>query len=108
MTQSISRAVPARHHQRFSRVKAKAVGEWDRIGAQTYFYFRTLASIPGAVIYYRPELLRLIAQMGLGSGALAAVGGTIVIVGFMTMTTGAVVAAQGFTQFQSGGAQLER
>ncbi|MEE3062424.1 MAG: ABC transporter permease [Actinomycetota bacterium] len=81
------------------------LSEWERIGDQTRFYFTTLACIPSAVIRYRPEVLRLIAQMGLGSGALAAIGGTVVIVGFMTMTTGAVVAAQGYTEFQSVGVE---
>ena len=48
-------------------------------------------------------LWRLIAQMGLGSGALAIVGGTVVIVGFLTLTTGAIVAVQGYNQFASIG-----
>jgi len=87
------------------RTRKKMVGEWNRIGEQTRFYFMTLARIPDAAIHYRPEVMRLIAQMGLGSGALAAIGGTVVIVGFMTMTTGAVVAAQGYTQFQSVGVE---
>ena len=87
------------------RTRKKIVGEWNRIGEQTRFYFMTLARIPDAAIHYRPEVMRLIAQMGLGSGALAAIGGTVVIVGFMTMTTGAVVAAQGYTQFQSVGVE---
>ena len=86
-------------------MKVKIVSEWLRIGEQTRFYFTTLAAIPDAAIHYRPEVLRLIAQMGLGSGALAAIGGTVVIVGFMTITTGAVVAAQGYTQFQSVGVE---
>ena len=34
-------------------------------------------------------MVRLIAQMSLGTGALAIIGGTIVIVGFLTMSTGA-------------------
>ena len=37
--------------------------------------------------------------MGLGAGALAVVGGTVAIVGFPTMTTGALVAVQGYNQF---------
>ncbi|ULP40350.1 ABC transporter permease [Mycobacterium lentiflavum] len=90
---------------RLSRHKDRLLSEWERIGDQTRFYFTTLACIPSAVIRYRPEVLRLIAQMGLGSGALAAIGGTVVIVGFMTMTTGAVVAAQGYTEFQSVGVE---
>jgi phospholipid/cholesterol/gamma-HCH transport system permease protein len=86
-------------------MKSKLVTEWLRIGEQTRFYFLTLAAIPDAAIHYRSEVLRLIAQMGLGSGALATIGGTIVIVGFMTTSTGAVVAAQGYTQFQSIGVE---
>ncbi|HCA53764.1 MAG TPA: ABC transporter permease [Mycobacterium sp.] len=98
-------AVPTRQPSRLSRVKNKLAAEWLRIGEQTRFYFLTLAAIPGAAIHYRSEVLRLIAQMGLGSGALATIGGTIVIVGFMTTSTGAVVAAQGYTQFQSIGVE---
>lgn len=96
---------PAGRYPRLARTRNRILAELDQIGAQTRFYFLTLARIPDAVINYRPELLRLIAQMGLGSGALASIGGTVVIVGFMTMTTGAVVAAQGYTQFQSVGVE---
>ena len=100
---TLSNAVPAKRFPRLDRTKRYITGEWDRIGAQTRFYFMTIMSIPDALLHYRPEIWRLVAQMGLGSGALAAIGGTVVIVGFMTMTTGAVVAAQGYTQFQSVG-----
>ena len=79
------------------------VEQWDRIGSQTRFYVTTLGSIPDAVVNYRTELLRLIAQMGLGAAALAMVGGTVVIVGFLTMTTGALVAVQGYNQLASVG-----
>lgn len=98
-------AEPTATSPRLARVKAKLVGEWLRIGEQTRFYFMTLAAIPDAAIRHRTEVLRLIAQMGLGTGALAAIGGTVVIVGFMTISTGAVVAAQGYTQFQSVGVE---
>jgi phospholipid/cholesterol/gamma-HCH transport system permease protein len=103
MTHTATSSRPAARFPRASRMRDNFIAGWDRIGEQTRFYFMTLARIPDAAINYRPELLRLIAQMGLGSGALAAIGGTVVIVGFMTMTTGAIVAAQGFTQFQSVG-----
>ncbi len=55
---------------------------WNRIGTQTQFYGQTLGSIGDAVVHYRTEMVRLIAQMGLGAGALAVIGGTVVIVGF--------------------------
>src|ERR1700729_1111587 len=69
------------------------------------FYVTKLGSIPDALINYRAEGLRLIAQMGLGTAALAMVGGTVVIVGFLTMTTGAVVAVQGYNQLGSVGVE---
>lgn len=105
MTQATTSGRPSPRHPRLARTKSRCLTELDRIGSQTRFYFLTLARIPDALINYRPEVLRLVAQMGLGSGALASIGGTVVIVGFMTMTTGAVVAAQGYTQFQSVGVE---
>jgi phospholipid/cholesterol/gamma-HCH transport system permease protein len=43
--------------------------------------------------------------MGLGAGALAVIGGTVVIVGFLTLTTGALVAVQGYNQFAQVGTE---
>ncbi len=95
--------VPSRRHPRLQRTRNALVGGWSQIGSQTQFYANTLAGIPDAVVNYRSELLRVIAQMGLGSGALAVIGGTVVIVAFLTMTTGAIVAVQGYNQLASVG-----
>jgi phospholipid/cholesterol/gamma-HCH transport system permease protein len=95
--------VPSRLHPRLRRTAKSVVGEWNRIGSQAQFYGKTLMSIPDAVVNYRTELWRLIAQMGLGAGALAVVGGTVAIVGFLTITTGALVAVQGYNQLASVG-----
>jgi phospholipid/cholesterol/gamma-HCH transport system permease protein len=97
--------VPSKPYPRLRRTRHSMVAGWMRIGAQTRFYAKTLGAIPDAVINYRTELLRLIAQMGLGSGALAVVGGTVAIVGFLTMTTGALVAVQGYNQLGSVGVE---
>ena len=94
--------------QRYPRIKRwsdRISDSWNQLGVQTQFYARTLASIGDAVLNYRTELIRLIATMGLGSGALAVVGGTVAIVGFLTMTTGALVAVQGYNQFASVGVE---
>lgn len=99
----MSQAIPSRPFARLNRTVDTVVGGWKRVGAQAQFYAQTLAAIPDAVVHYRTELLRLIAQMGLGSGALAIVGGTVAIVGFLTMTTGALVAIQGYNQLASVG-----
>lgn len=94
--------------QRFPRLinRFRRIGAgWNGIGVQMQFYARTIGSIGDAAVSYRTELIRLIATMGLGSGALAVVGGTVAIVGFLTMTTGALVAVQGYNQFASVGVE---
>jgi phospholipid/cholesterol/gamma-HCH transport system permease protein len=90
--------VAAARFPRLTRAVRGWIDEATRIGEQTQFYGRTLGSIGDAVVHYRFEVLRLIAQMGLGSGALAIIGGTVVVVGFLTMMTGALVAVQGYNQ----------
>jgi phospholipid/cholesterol/gamma-HCH transport system permease protein len=94
--------------QRLPRLTKKVddlVAGWNRLGGQAQFYARTVASAPDAVLNYRTELLRLIAQMGLGTGALAVVGGTVVIVAFLTVTTGALAAVIGYNQFADIGVE---
>ena len=101
----MSEAVPSRLHPRIRSARDRVVGEWLRVGTQMQFYTKTLASIPDALMHYRKEVLRLIATMGLGTGALAVVGGTVAIVGFLTVTTGALVAVQGYNQLASVGVE---
>jgi phospholipid/cholesterol/gamma-HCH transport system permease protein len=99
----MSHTLPAHADSTLTRSRDGFVSGWNRIGAQARFYAKTLAAIPDAVVNYQTELWRLIAQMGLGTGALAVVGGTVAIVGFLTMTTGALVAVQGYNQLASVG-----
>jgi phospholipid/cholesterol/gamma-HCH transport system permease protein len=79
------------------------VAGWNRVGTQAQFYFLTMRSVVDALIHYRTETVRLIAQMSLGTGALAIIGGTIAIVGFLTIATGALPAVLGFNQFADVG-----
>jgi phospholipid/cholesterol/gamma-HCH transport system permease protein len=99
----VTHTVPSTLHPRLRATLNTVVREWNRVGSQMRFYSTTLGSIPDAVVNYRTEVLRLIAQMGLGVAALAMIGGTVVIVGFLTMTTGALVAVQGYNQLASVG-----
>ena len=101
----MTQAVAAGLHPRFRRWGEKTAAAWNRLGDQTRFYASALVAIPDALVHYRKEVLRLIAQMGLGAGALAVVGGTVAIVGFLTITTGALVAVQGYNQFASLGVE---
>jgi phospholipid/cholesterol/gamma-HCH transport system permease protein len=98
-------SVPAGRLPRLTRGTKAWVAGWNRIGTQTQFYAKTIASTGDVFLYYRTELLRLIAQMGLGTGALAVIGGTVVIVAFLTVTTGALAAVIGYNQFADIGVE---
>ena len=78
---------------------------WNRIGTQIAFNARSVREIHIAFVRYKREILRLIAQMSLGTGALAVIGGTVVVVGFMTLATGAVIAVQGYNQLAGIGVE---
>jgi phospholipid/cholesterol/gamma-HCH transport system permease protein len=90
---------------RLQRTVRRCVDEWNRLGRQTEFYGKTLGSIGDAIAHYRTELVRLIAQMSLGTGALAVIGGTVVIVGFLTLSTGALIAVQGYNSLAGIGVE---
>jgi phospholipid/cholesterol/gamma-HCH transport system permease protein len=77
----------------------------NRVGTQTFFYCTTLRYVGHAFIHYRVEIVRLIAQMGLGVGALALIGGTVAIVGFLTICTGALIAVQGYNTLAGVGVE---
>jgi phospholipid/cholesterol/gamma-HCH transport system permease protein len=82
---------------------AGAANVWTRLGVQTQFFGATIKGIWDALVHYRVELVRLIAQMSLGTGALALIGGTVVIVGFLTLSAGSLVAIQAYSQLQEIG-----
>jgi phospholipid/cholesterol/gamma-HCH transport system permease protein len=97
---SASTVVAARY-PRVARTLRRWVGEGVRIGEQTQFYGQTIAAMGDALLRYKTETLRQIAQMGLGTGALAVIGGSTAVVGFLTMMTGALVAVQGYNLLSS-------
>jgi phospholipid/cholesterol/gamma-HCH transport system permease protein len=78
---------------------------WTQLGLQAQFYAKTLKSIGDVFVNYRIELIRAIAGMSLGTGALILIGGTVVIVGLLTLFTGAVVAVQGYNSLSNVGVE---
>jgi phospholipid/cholesterol/gamma-HCH transport system permease protein len=99
----VSIGVPSKRGPRVRRVVRSWVKEWNRVGSQAQFYFTTLGSVADAAVRYRVETLRLIAQMSLGTGTLAVIGGTIAIVGFLNISTGALPGILGYNQFADMG-----
>jgi phospholipid/cholesterol/gamma-HCH transport system permease protein len=75
----------------------KPVGTLSRIGDHTMFYGRALAGMPHAAVHFRREIIRLIAEISMGAGTLAMIGGTVVIVGFLTLAAGGTLAVQGYS-----------
>jgi phospholipid/cholesterol/gamma-HCH transport system permease protein len=92
-------------HPRLRRTAQGWVDGLTRVGIQAQFYTKTLTSIGAAFVHYKTEIVRLIAQMSMGAGALAVIGGTTAIVGFLTLSTGALVAVQGYNQFSDVGVE---
>lgn len=99
----MTRNAPSVMYPRTRRLIAAFSNAWNRIGIQTQFFGSTVKGIWVAFAHYRVEIVRLIAQMSLGVGALAVIGGTIVIVGFLTLSAGSLVAIQAYSQLQQIG-----
>jgi phospholipid/cholesterol/gamma-HCH transport system permease protein len=81
--------------------KGKAVYErplktLDKLGEELAFYLRALAWAPRTVRRYKKEVMRLLAEVTLGTGALAVIGGTVGVIAAMTFFTGTEVGLQGY------------
>lgn len=84
-------------YPRLARQLRRPVGVLGRVGDQTLFYGRALAGTPFATVHFRKEIIRLIAEISMGAGTLAMIGGTVVIVGFLTLAAGGTLAVQGYS-----------
>ena len=93
---------------RFPRAKrwAGAPGRFlDSVGHIAWFTLTALGSIPHTLRYYRKDVLRLIAEIGMGTGAMAVIGGTVAIIGFVTLSAGSLIAIQGFASLGNIGVE---
>ena len=68
----------------------------DTLGSQLSFYLRVLLAIPRSIAHYPREIMRILAEVTLGSGALAVIGGTVGVIIGMTFFTGAQVGLSGY------------
>jgi phospholipid/cholesterol/gamma-HCH transport system permease protein len=96
----MTQAAPSTLYPGLRRPVLTVAGGWNRLGRQTRFYAETIRGSGHAITNYPSELLRLIAEMSLGVGALALIGGAIVIIGFLTLSTGSLIAIQLYPQLQ--------
>ncbi|CAN5753391.1 ABC transporter permease [soil metagenome] len=87
----------SRVYPRVARGLSRPIGVLNGIGDHAVFYTKAIAGSPFAAVHYRREIVRLIAEISMGSGTLAMIGGTVVIVGFLTLATGGTLAVQGYS-----------
>ncbi|MFD4264610.1 MlaE family ABC transporter permease [Rhodococcus sp. NPDC058481] len=78
----------------------------DRAGDQMSFYARAIGWIPRTLTHYGREVLRLLAEVTFGSGALAVIGGTIGVIVMMSGFTGVVVGLQGYAALEQLGSSV--
>lgn len=84
-------------YPRLTQQLDKPVSILGRLGDHTLFYGKAIAGVPFAVAQYRREIIRLVAEISMGAGTLAMIGGTLAIVGFLTLAAGGTLAVQGYT-----------
>ncbi|WP_089302379.1 MlaE family ABC transporter permease [Haloechinothrix alba] len=68
----------------------------DDLGDQLSFYVRALAWVPRTLRRYVKEVLRILAEVSFGSGALAMIAGTVGVMLGMTLFVGTVVGLQAY------------
>src|SRR4051812_10138861 len=81
-------------------------GSLEDLGRQTAFYGRTIGWSGRTLRRYKKECIRLLSEVAFGTGALAVIGGTVVIVIFMTFFTGLEVGQQGYNSLNQLGAAV--
>jgi phospholipid/cholesterol/gamma-HCH transport system permease protein len=104
-TTQVLRARFPRATANLNRYGGAAARGLDTAGHMTWFACQAIGNIPHALSRYRKETLRLIAQIGMGTGAMAVVGGTVAIVGFVTLSGSSLVAIQGFASLGNIGVE---
>jgi phospholipid/cholesterol/gamma-HCH transport system permease protein len=75
------------------------------VGQLAWFTRTGIGQIGHALRTYRVQTLRLIAEIGMGTGAMAVIGGTAAIVGFVTLSGGSLIAIQGFASLGNIGVE---
>lgn len=85
------------NYPRLFHFARRPIGFFGRLGDHILFYGEAIASVPAAMLRYRKEVIRLIAEISMGAGTLAMIGGTVAIVGFLTLAAGGTLAVQGYS-----------
>jgi len=80
---------------------AKPIESLRELGDQLRFHGNAYSHMPRTLKHYPKEIVRLLAEVSLGSGALAMIGGTLMVIGFLTAASGFEVGVQAYTSFDN-------
>ncbi len=78
---------------------------FESTGKVALFTVQALGHVVHCLRYYPKEVLRLIAEVGMGTGAMAVIGGTVAIVVFTTLSAGTLIAVQGYASLGTIGVE---
>jgi phospholipid/cholesterol/gamma-HCH transport system permease protein len=88
---------------RILELAGRPVSALDALGEQLRFYLRSLAWSGRTVRRYKKEVVRLLAEVSLGTGALSVIGGTVGVIAFLAFFTGSQVGLQGYSSLNQLG-----
>lgn len=86
------------------RAARRVLGGLSELGRLTAFTVAVVRAMPLSLTRYRAETLRLVGEVALGRGALAALGGSVGVVIAMSFFTGIEVGLQGYEGLEQIGA----
>ncbi|HMM97220.1 MAG TPA: ABC transporter permease [Phycicoccus sp.] len=75
----------------------------DELSGQMQFYVRSIGWVPRTLRRYTKEVVRLLAEVSLGTGALSVIGGTVGVLTFLAFFTGSQVGLQGYSSLDQLG-----
>jgi phospholipid/cholesterol/gamma-HCH transport system permease protein len=104
-TAVVLRARYPRAYARTTRIAGAPPRFVRRVGEVNWFALTAFGQIAHALRNYRREASRLVAEIGMGTGAMAVVGGSTTIVGFVTLSGGSLIAVQGFSSLGNLGVE---
>jgi phospholipid/cholesterol/gamma-HCH transport system permease protein len=88
---------------RATELAHRPVEALDSLGEQMRFYVRSLAWSGRTLRRYKKEVVRLLAEVSLGTGALSVIGGTVGVIAFLAFFTGSQVGLQGYSSLNQLG-----
>src|SRR6202050_5479045 len=102
---AVLRARYPRTAAKLNRYGGGAARRLEQIGIFARFTRISVAQIWWAWRHYRSETRRLPAEIGMGTGAMAVIGGTVASIGFVTLSGSSLIAIQGFASLGNIGVE---